>query len=130
MLKFLRLTDSLRKFSLFELSSLFQLNARTTTVLSSKAAIAAAAAATTVTAKQPIVAAARPSPLASLAKTESSQTVNIDEKNTMDTTKSVDHIENIDGVVKFLELVGNLKVSDLFGGFVSVMVVDRQEVAI
>lgn len=70
MLRFLRLSNGLRKLSLFEFSSLFQVNAKTSAIMSKAAA----------------------------AEPE-------------EVTKSPDAIENIDGVVKFLELVGNLKVS-------------------
>lgn len=80
MLKFWRLTDSLRKISLVEFSSLFQVNAKTATVMSQ------AATAATATTTAPI------------------------DKVAIDATKSVDNIENIEGTVKFLELVGNLKV--------------------
>lgn len=90
MLKFWRLTDSLRKFSLVEFSSLFQVNAKTSTIMSQ--ATTAAAAATAASASSSTTA---PAPI---------------EKVTIDSTKSVDKIENIAGVVKFLELVGNLKV--------------------
>lgn len=70
MLRFLRLSNGLRKLSLFEFSSLFQVNAKTSAIMSKAAA-----------AEPEVV------------------------------TKSPDTIENIEGAVKFLELVGNLKVS-------------------
>lgn len=96
MLKFLRLTDSLRKFSQFELSSLFQVSAKTSTVMSSAASV---------------IISTKSAPIDKVA-TAASTAPNAVGTDTIDAAKSVDTIENIDGVVKFLELVGNLKVSE------------------